>query len=505
MYKDVVDDVKEKGYAAISHVWGNQEFYQANKLGIKNGIGWEIPLSNANKIYRMVNIANHYEIKYVWFDVLCMPQDKQDEINLEIPFMGDYYKGSHITFVLSDIEYIITEDFTKWSNMMDDIMKQDRKFTHDESKWLYSYKKNDILDLSEEIWLTRLWTFQEAILSKVVMLVDIKDVHLNLFDITTKISYLTDLNIEHADSLFYSDDLPDLATAMETYRYKEFRLIDSSSQRDCYKSQDKYYGALGILGYKDFPVDYNINIDDLNKSIVRHAYSKGDISWIGLNGDINKGFIQPLHQRYGSLGSLWEEDEPESCGIIFQDDTLSIDVFPFATITCCEKYDISDEASKFNMWIVRKFEDWGFNLSDIARVLSQYTNMSDKAHKALLAYLNDVEIFTYEEIVTYATKLFEDNEGREYVSEMLASIGNLSLIDEAMTLATATSLDTNKAIPLIISGNANIGDEVKLIRVHDWENRSLGIICKSDQRNGIFLYERIDINKDLYKPHKFVL
>lgn len=114
LYVDVADDVAEKGYAAISHVWGKQKLYSADELGILNGVNWEVPLSNANKISRLVDAMNHHGMEYVWFDVLCMPQDKRDEINLEIPHMGDYYSEAKMTFVLSDTEWRTSEAFSRW-------------------------------------------------------------------------------------------------------------------------------------------------------------------------------------------------------------------------------------------------------------------------------------------------------------------------------------------------------------------------------------------------------
>lgn len=42
--EDNADDVKDKGYACISHVWGIQKMFTAHELGIKGGIDWKIPL-----------------------------------------------------------------------------------------------------------------------------------------------------------------------------------------------------------------------------------------------------------------------------------------------------------------------------------------------------------------------------------------------------------------------------------------------------------------------------
>ena len=78
MYDDVADDVKKKGYVAISHVWGNQIPHPANTLGI-TGVNWDIPLSNPDKISRLVDAMMEYDMEYCWFDVLCIPQGKENQ------------------------------------------------------------------------------------------------------------------------------------------------------------------------------------------------------------------------------------------------------------------------------------------------------------------------------------------------------------------------------------------------------------------------------------------
>src|SRR5690349_22568108 len=101
MYKDNADDIKKKGYAAISHVWGEQTMYTASELGVKGGVDWDIPLSDLEKMDKLKQSMSRYEMEYCWFDVFCMPQNKVHEVNAEVPFMGDYYAGADITLVIS--------------------------------------------------------------------------------------------------------------------------------------------------------------------------------------------------------------------------------------------------------------------------------------------------------------------------------------------------------------------------------------------------------------------
>ena|ERR1700761_1628829 len=132
MYEDVADDIKS--YAAISHVWGDQKMYSAAELGIEDGVDWKIPLSDPKKVGRLVDAMNYFEMQYCWWDILCMPQDKQNEINLEIPFMGDYYSGADITFVLSDMTYITSDGLDTYCNIMEGVIQSDGEFIADETR-----------------------------------------------------------------------------------------------------------------------------------------------------------------------------------------------------------------------------------------------------------------------------------------------------------------------------------------------------------------------------------
>jgi hypothetical protein len=55
-----------------------------------------------------------------------MPQDKQNEINLEIS--RDYYSASDMTLVLSDHEYNIPDQYRMWS-MISDVIQSGTGFT----------------------------------------------------------------------------------------------------------------------------------------------------------------------------------------------------------------------------------------------------------------------------------------------------------------------------------------------------------------------------------------
>jgi hypothetical protein len=139
------------------------------------------------------------------------------------------------------------------------------------------------------------------------------------------------------------------------------------------KIHNKFYATLGILGYRD--LDYDIDIDDLNKRIIRHAYSKSDVTWISTGGDIGTSFIQPMYNALQVVQGYWKQDTPS----VTLHDTLHVQAEIFWTVECCEKY--TGNSANFGevmSWTTRIFTDWGFNPTQISDCMMQYADVSTK-------------------------------------------------------------------------------------------------------------------------------
>lgn len=539
---DVTDDVTNKGYVAISHVWGNQQMYTADELGINSGVDWKVPLSNTNKISRLVEAMNHFGKEYCWFDVLCMPQDKQNEINLEIPFMGDYYSGADMTFVLSDERYIISDKYKTWSSMMSDVMQAGTSFTRDQFEWMC--KNPGLLDFSKDPWFRRAWTLQETVLSKKLVLVDVNGSYLDLSDLLDKVWYLTEDNISHVANTFeHCPFLVDTTRTLHEYRNKDLelvRVLGANARRECYKIHDKFYATLGMLGYKDFIVDYDVDIDDLNKRIIRHAYSKGDITWICVGGDIGTPFIQPMYEPFSVVQGYWKQD---ISSITFRD-TLCIQAEMFGTVVCHEKYTGSaSDIGEIMSWTTRVFTDWGFDPVQIFDCMIQYANVSAGAAsvgtRLVKMCSNGVK---FDDIPSQMFQLFSTLDLLEFfytgakcfigallrgvksddiaheisqtmpiprVIERFGIIGNklasLSVIYKMATIVKVVA--QNRSYPLIVYGNANKGDVVVMPKVYDTSNseRDLGIVVsESSKRKGVCIIPK-GVSKISVDTYKFVV
>jgi hypothetical protein len=536
LYKDVADDVGKKGYVAISHVWGNSKDWiwcTAEQMGI-TGVDWKIPLSDTDKMTRIKSGMEEFGKEYCWFDVLCMPQgeDRQWEVNLEIPYMGDYYTGADMTFVLAISDYVVPEDFATWYKMASDAMEENRGLTRDEEIWVEKlclddvkklasiteksetgedyaelmdlFGSGDLIDLSKELWFTRVWTYQEAILSKKFILVGSKGNYINLSDIAERVQYLFECNMM-ATMVFKRsvDRMRSIQSSIRRHKEGTNDLVDiiaDSFGRQCFKPQDKFYGALGVLGYKDFPVDYDISMDNLNKAIAKHAYSKGDISWVLVGGNAGDGFIQPMYEKFTHLSGYWKEDEPGICRIKFVDDELYMDMLPFGKICASAKFSESGlVASEFTGWMVRTFRDWGVDEGFMAGIVTNYIGFAPDEYEACRIWANSAA---------------ENKSQQEMGREVRAKLGDGAVVNGVITVVCNTAdhahtktiariiYDDGNELPIIVYGDADVGDEIGVLRISDSFGRSLGIIVSGNKRKGICYFPKYSGGGE-YKTYKF--
>ncbi len=512
MYEDIAEDVEEKGYVAISHVWGEQQMYSAGQFGINGGVDWEVPLSNPNKISRLVNAMNHYGKEYCWIDVLCMPQDKQSEINLEIPFMGEYYAGADITLVLSDINYVISGDYAVWYDMMSDIAISQRDATFEENSWMNS--KRYLINFDKDKWFKRVWTLQEAVLSKKVICVDAGGQHVNISNIIKRLRETQPMDVQYAGNMFGGEGSSSLVAIgnmkeeLENGRMNIARILVVNNGRDCYKIHDRFYGVFGILGYKNFVVDYDMDVDSLNKLVIQYAYSKGDVSWISVDGGVDTNFIQPMYKDFIHVGVYWKEKTPGSCNITFGDD-LHLEAMEFATVVATDRF-VGKNRIIHNVlpWLVHSFKSWGFGSIDILFPIMGHIAIPDEVVRVGVMF---IDLIAEGMSLGNTAHIMGDTLGDEcrHLTHVISKFLLNVVTCKTITIVKANTKNHGQSYALIVSGNVDIGDKIVVPKILDPVGRSVGVITSNFRRKGVCLTPRMMVwgeqEATYFKSHKFLM
>lgn len=528
MQHDLPKSVYKDGYVAISHVWGEQTTYSADKLGINSGVEWEVPLSNTRKIDMLRKAMKKFEMEWCWFDVLCMPQGEKNQewVNKEIPFMGDYYNGAIITLVLSDgkdqdsyvvwihktIEFILPllDDLSK-ENMLTRVGGNVMKYflgvfyTFIRTLWIgfMGILKHSTIRLYLEFldfpdaWFSRLWTYQEAVMSKQIWIVRDGEFYLDISD-TMKRLIMSD---EKRSVNLRGDPILDLARAVRDYEEHKTsvgRMLYECRNRRCYKPQDKYYGMLGILGYRDFPVVYNIKMDKLGKKFMEYAYNRPerDVSWLAVHVKDKIGFPSSHEEELMYIGEYWREEKPGMCDIKFKRSTICINSYMVASVVHSHKL-VHNITREEYIKLCNVGKGWGIVDGNIINALTGYRKSPD-GECINSAFVSDKVPDNVSPII--AIKIFMTNKLRRIMAvlrlESTPELDRKILTHNSGANMMCKIVDNRTGAPMLmtITGECDVGDKIMLIPMYDIHERALGLVVDDKfRRKGICLYPKLDM------------
>ncbi|KAE8340549.1 hypothetical protein BDV24DRAFT_175244 [Aspergillus arachidicola] len=158
-------------YAALSYVWGTngKPCLEATTHNIRD-------LEKRGSLHKMsipatirdaMMVCTKMAIRYLWVDRLCIVQDQGYEKGIQINAMGTIYSNSYITLVGlegSDVSYGLPGVFKEERSCRRVLRIQDIVLTE-----LYPHHRYKRL-VERSAWDTRGWTYQEALLSKRLLL-----------------------------------------------------------------------------------------------------------------------------------------------------------------------------------------------------------------------------------------------------------------------------------------------------------------------------------------------
>lgn len=168
---------KEKAnYAALSYCWGKSKKTTTTTIHnlhehIEAGFSYELL---GKTIQDAVSITRSIGVRYLWVDALCIIQGSEDEARAdwqtESSRMAAVYGNAYVTIIAADSPTSDSGILRKRSIIRESSISQDG-FTQ---RRIYSaFRNTKILEAASStpnIWSTRAWTFQEAVLSRRALL-----------------------------------------------------------------------------------------------------------------------------------------------------------------------------------------------------------------------------------------------------------------------------------------------------------------------------------------------
>lgn len=144
-------------YVALSYVWGlNSE---------KSSFSETLPPNLPNTIEDTISVTLKLGFRYLWIDRYCINQQSEEEREAQIPAMDIIYQKAEVTIIAaagSDPSYGLpgVGNKKREEHARTTCHKVGRDFL------ITTESAYPLLSISNSIWKTRAWTYQEAILSR---------------------------------------------------------------------------------------------------------------------------------------------------------------------------------------------------------------------------------------------------------------------------------------------------------------------------------------------------
>jgi hypothetical protein len=193
-------DLKVDHFDILTHVWG--ETCEAYDCKI-DGVSWKVILSQ-RKIENIKRLIVKADIKYLWVDSLCLNQQDEAEMDAEVLKMYEYYKSARKCYALMEmhdvwkpqnivndlksidhiLSYMTGTALAKEAKLGRNLIKYLEKWSN--AKWVFPMDRTTTMSaaidlgvlncyatcigrvksLFENVYFTRVWTFQEMLLGK---------------------------------------------------------------------------------------------------------------------------------------------------------------------------------------------------------------------------------------------------------------------------------------------------------------------------------------------------
>ncbi|TLS30964.1 hypothetical protein PpBr36_02813 [Pyricularia pennisetigena] len=308
-------------YTALSYRWGDP--HPVRHITV-DGYEMEItvPLFEALNHFRK---PNHSVV--MWIDQICINQSDNDEKSRQIPLMGRVYQHAINTLIwlgISDsmtgqvfslLNHAATELILDFSQIRIPGGLQQRGFPPaEEQVW------DDLWDLLDRPWFSRLWIIQEVALSRNAWVV-CGDHFMSWSMLETACSNLRAAGVsqwlQEKVSKGESTDHCQRVVKLGTFGKEDIMsLLNRARESNCWDQRDKIYGLLGISRASWVRVDYNraYTVGRLYRDVAAEALQRHELVLASALESVDHDYKQTLrlvkdceHFERGTLPS-WVAD-----------------------------------------------------------------------------------------------------------------------------------------------------------------------------------------------------
>lgn len=153
-------------FVALSYVWGSTDDLQTIFL---EGCHFQITRNLSEALH---NIREPNRTVRLWADAICINQQDVDERNQQVALIGQIFSIAHHTIIyLGPSTLVISMAFQEaaeadWKITSKESVKPGEDYSNDNGAFHEGHMKLAAGDLLARAWFTRIWVFQEVVLSK---------------------------------------------------------------------------------------------------------------------------------------------------------------------------------------------------------------------------------------------------------------------------------------------------------------------------------------------------
>ena len=216
-------------YVALSYIWGHQ---RRGEVELQRDTC--LPDNLPRTIEDAITVTKALHLRYLWLDRYCIPQHDKEETHNQIRQMDLIYSGAHVTIIAA-----AGEDPYFGLPGVSSTHRIPQQVVHLGKHTLCSLMEDAPKVISRSTWMSRAWTFQEALFSTRRLVFTEQQVYYECR--ATNWSETVDLDRDWSGWNMF------VVKSITRFPWDIFQLIEKYSRRELSDENDALNGFLGVF------------------------------------------------------------------------------------------------------------------------------------------------------------------------------------------------------------------------------------------------------------------